>query len=1791
MSTTEIRSASTDNYTVLTEYDASNNLEVAICQTLVQSAYNKVAINPSDGVYTSPANASNWNCRDISDNFINTSAISNYPSGTVTEYSVISSELTKVSSKSYTTNIAGGSCTNNSYNFNSLNTSVSYYDSNYVFTQNLIADCSDNQTGTYVTGTFDVIGDVTDNQKTQYAMQSRWNTIKGPYPNGLSDVGEDPTAIMQDVSFNTSSAFAQYGSGTTDASYVSYWYSCNSADGSLAPTIIDASYQPIQNNFLVGDRDLTGVTLDVANDVGIFRIQQSSNLITTKVSLDGVSNVITTDDLKNMPLFNGYGVVPLVNNSSKNSLPIPGSMTATEFETLLNPNVYNTVADGLTFTIDISSNTGGYVIPVVHPLMSVLDDTDLHDNPYYMENYVSNPHSIKFSNGGITIDVSANGNITDATLITIDLTNGEKLDATYAGVDGEIIINTETLTTRYTDLINVDISGNFAPVICYDVGDFVSPTDALSFDAMTNPYLACMWQKVAQQSSVTSPDYWLKSSNNAIMTLYTDEIIDSLYQANEFEFSFNNALFGSSTDIQLWKITSSNNIIVNPQSLYTDATYTTPVNCFATAGVLTGLVDELLYTNYRIVLTAKTKETLSLQTAVTDASGWEFNYSLVDDSYLRTNSDQAFSQENLASAAFNDGIMGHIQAGNDINYSYTYYTVQQSNYIGGLIDSVDISFNYNGPQVITIPQHEITRVYDASNVAIEIVPDASYIFTGSFYSKPVWQLVYVTATSRYNSTFPAHFGPFSNINLKIKDILQSNNFYAIQNTSNGKFAPYSALQFVTTSIPNYREINETISPSPGNTLTITGVFTKNDLKPFMSITQVTDTNDVWSNIGNSIDTDVYYGLHNTEQITVVSSPATVNTIIEYSRTTTSNTLLTGQIYYIPFVYDKSGISFVLESFNATPANLGSQTDISSPSFVDNTDYLNLSNGYSNAATWTMSQYTLTVIHNITDTVFTAKDTDNNVVFQISTLNNTIFLGTYIVSYIPQDYYRVEQLLGSYTSPVYSENFITTNYGLDRVHLAPLLQGIYIGSEVGILSSTNSPKLGGYQSFRVLGEDMTINEVGSTTFPTSANELGNPTYNNGSLTFQYVSGSNFSAEFTFPKYRGYKSFFTINTNQNYIINRESTSVTFDIDGSGNSSLTDILTSNMYYNETFVVDSLLNNNDNLVAELNLTGSFYYSIAPTGSTLTYPVTVTGDTVNVTINNPNYIGSATNIHVNPNAIHVVDPKSYLNSMTLKDYGTNDTYTFSGQSYLTSDLMAIRPSRVKLNNLAYPYDSFVYSIKLDAEQIQVYKAVSPSDNTFNWIGNPALKGSQNPQVTPLTSDWTLHATYNMSQLIEGIKIGKKVIYQNPDLAIGFKLMYVVSAPPYYKFDQINISNCPVIPYDYSTEYLSNKQVRYMPYIDIITDELRTVFNPFTNTFYTDINSIFTTVPSNSNLLNNVRFTLSSATTITDATTSPNNTRYGIKVPGTNLTVYEYIRLYPSTDSGTHLNPVWVGPVTSIPSTPDINSNALIFRNRDASGGIFFSALQYPAELGYPSGAAGYEQLLRTDVSSNWYNIDFYMGNSSWFNYNAPITYFDVNGNGIKPTLYTVVDINVPLTQINKRRIYKYTTHVTINVDASDNPTIGLQTFNLSFDTRSYKDFDISMNNTFTTNPTSNWLYNNLLDSTVIPNSSPITWTPDTSFTDISIISWSFGNSNTSTQMKTELFSVQNNQNKWVYIHLLPFMRYMNQFNMQVGSVSWDGSVKTPLVNTRVVEIAPSLSDPPLFNNTYAIQQYSESTL
>ena len=1749
MSSTNIRGTETDNYKVLSSYETltANDLEISISNALVK------AQDITAGTYVSDTNASSWECGELSSVYVESSAIANYPAGTVTEFSAISTEIisSDASMNTYSANISAGS--NNTYAFSSLNTSTPYYSSNYVITQSLVADCVASESG-FVNAHMDVGA---TNANIQCAMQSRWNT-KASFANNLSDVGEDPAAITRDTVFNGVDAFAKNGTVLTDASYVSSWASVNS-DGSVAFTPIAAENQPFYNDLIVSDRDMTAVTLNVEDDVGIFRIQQAHKPSQTSVQ-DGISApIIITDsnhsELTKAPLFDANGVATLAPATAKNSMMIPALMTDDNFHTLVGDAVYGVAHDDWKFSIDISSNNGGYFIDESHPLVSDLDVSDLHDNPYYMVNYVNNAHSMTISDSVITIssDVSGNTEVRDS--IAIDLSLGEKLPSSKAGADGQIRFDLNTTTTRYTDLINTNVSA-VTPVIHY-TGVNVIPSEY-----MTNQNVQVMWQKVIEDTSTAPAEDYLVTNSGAILNLCSsDMLLNNLYNSADFSFNFDSTTL-SDASVNIWKINSVNNkILLNDKSLYSDASYASNMDQITTVAVINSLTNDLSFNAYRVKLDAKTKEEITGLTNAMDATGWYVSYLDPSDTFVTSDTENAYTNYAHLPAYNNDmDTINRIEASSDLNFSYTYKTNTFSFYEGFMEDSVDVTYSSVSGDVsgnFTIPEKDITITYSPNpDISYVIIPDASYSFNTTVYNQTEYKLVYKTSNKVYSASFIPHYGPFNNIRLNVPDIHEITHQYDIVKLSNGSFMGSAQLAFVasTTFITIYNSSNpiyyiyQEITPAPDNSLTITGIFAKNDLKPVVSIVQGKDTDDVWTNVGTGpVDFDLYYHLTNTLNISIIEPSNNTMTVscsfsLKSDQAPTFNYILDSYNYYIPFSHEFDADQYSLSYFNADLTNLTDKMPIGSSAFNDNHDFLTVQNTYSNtyspSSNWvTPTNYTLTVIQDASSgnsNLFTVKDLANNVVFSLRVAFNTIFLGDYTVSYIPKDYYRVDTVIG--VSTQFNEQFMMIPSSSTELDI---LAGVVIPA------TSSTITLGGYQSFRLKGDSMAINmagENGSYVY----GELGDASYNSGSLIFKYTEGADYSAEFTFPKYRGYKD--DVSVLQSYIINRPATVVTFDVVG----PLTQTLTSNMYVSEAFTVNSLIDASLVQVADLNVQGSFIYSIAPTGSSLNYAVRVTGDDVSYTI-------------VNPQGSDIYDASG---SVTLKD----DIYAFDGSWYLTGRTMNIRPSRVKLMNSSYTDTSFHYEILTMPITIKIYKAIND-----NWLGDPSAYDTQDPDIAVDLSKWTYITEYGVSF---SHPIGLKVVTGgSTSITQSTKMCYIISVPPYYKFEQISTSGNPTIPYDYAGgDHAANKTNIYMPYLT--TSGLpETVFNPFAASYsYTGINGYSATITNSSAILNDITFTLLSATGINDYL---DTTRYGIIVPGTNLAVSLYTGPYDSTSTN-HTNPIWDGPVTSIPSGADVSNNSLIFRGRDASGKISFSAVQRPEDIGYPAGTNSYQIITNTSDQSLWYNIDFEIENSSWYNGNSPVTYFDFAAMGIKPTLYTVANVNDPSTQINKRRVYKYISNTTFNTD------ITVETFNMPFNSRSYCDFDISVNNTFPS--TGIWNYSTLLNNTVVPDAT-ISWTDDVSYSNIAYVAWAFGNSTTSKNMITELFGVQEGQKKWAFIHLDPFVKYLNQFGLEVSSVAWDGSIVAPLVSSRVLKLAPAITTPILSNNTHNIQQYSESTL
>jgi hypothetical protein len=552
----------------------------------------------------------------------------------------------------------------------------------------------------------------------------------------------------------------------------------------------------------------------------------------------------------------------------------------------------------------------------------------------------------------------------------------------------------------------------------------------------------------------------------------------------------------------------------------------------------------------------------------------------------------------------------------------------------------------------------------------------------------------------------------------------------------------------------------------------------------------------------------------------------------------------------------------------------------------------------------------------------------------------------------------------------------------------------------------------------------------------------------------------------------------------------------------------------------------------------------------------------VTTTITNPNYSGGATNIAVGTNSTPVVDPLSYTHSSSLKSYGRDDMYTFSGAS-----LVAIRPSRMKLHNTNFPYNSLSYSIKYVIASMNVYKAIPDAVSNTIYLGNPANIGSNDPAITPNPGLWQLIATLTTpEEKIIGIPIGRKTIGQNPTLAATNAVSYYVSLPPFYKYRCVT-TNSLITPYNYNLLTTNNIHTVYLEY-----NESTNVFHPFAPLVQIeDVMGNNLNITHNDIYVNDITFTHLQPKTMLDLVTTPNATVHGIQVPGVHLNIQLSTGVY---NSNTNQTEIYDGPITSLPSTLDIIDNLIVFRNRETNGSINFSVAQIPSNIGYGTGPNSYQELFRTTDPTYYYNIDFNIGNVGWFNNNSPVTYFNAAANGLSATLYTVIDVNDSVTKFNSRRVYRYDSLTPVNINT--NPLF--ENITLIFNSSRYY-YDVPV-----TRPNNPWEYSNLLAYTTVPLPS---WTLDTTFSEQVYVSWSFQDAVTSANMTTDLFHIENEGLKWVLINLLPFQTFKNQFGLTVSEISWDGSVYTPMIATRAVQIQPLITSPALTGSNFQIEQYS----
>jgi len=1795
-STTYQRDSSLDKYTVLSSFDAGfSTTEKSIVQALVQK---DISGNISGNTYRSPNTGSEWNVKQIDSTLVNTSAPFNYPSATVTESSVIYSEFQPddVSYNFYTdTSI---NALNSPCIFTSKKTSSVFYDSNYVFDLSYVADCSDNKVGDTATATFDL----TDNKiNMQYAVQSRYNTKLSDISKDLNyftNIPQDPMAISQDSSFNTTKALGMQGY-VDDTSYNSMWADIsNNVTGEVKFNMIDASYQPNPNGLLITKRN--DYSFEVNNDVGIFKIvteNGSVNTISTSEAYDG--NTYTDQNILKGPIFNEGATIAF--DSSKNDLLLPDITNTNTFKTLFD-NPSSEIGDGYTFTVDISTNVGsGYNVMDANDLVHSENNENLLDNLYYMKNYVDKTHNITLSNSNgttpIKIDTSSNGYPGDANLITIDLSMGEVLDSSH-NQNGLIGINTRTPATRAYKFnrSTTDIS-SVVPYVYYDSD---TSSNSINSNQQNSIQFDGAWQKVAQQTSNAKPSDYLHKNNNAILSLYAGSLVNDIIDpSSNVSFTFSSGNITSPSDVHLWKLSTSTKLVDNRKNdVFLDPSYTSAVNGFEANAILTNVTSPPVEEAYRAYVVAKLKSDLGLNSAIT--TGWALNYTN-SDTYLKSSSTK-FVKDGANLPAYNDVAASavstkNILGGTNLYFKYNYGLIQT---IGTkqttITDAVHVTYATDFSFTQNVSKFDIQDISASSITPSYSYADVSGIYTilatGGDYS-----LKLETKTYTYDASFSPNYGPYTNLRVTVTGLTKTISQYVLKTSSGNTIyidttTKDENVSWTDPAPTNFGYVVGTITSS--NSLTITGTFSSNDLKPNKVKIQGLNSGG-WNDLSILYDIDMYDGYRNSFTLTAGGNVLLSVTLYEPSLQPELN----AQYYYIPLFYNTDLTDYVLQYYQSDASGLSTvignsfkYLDIQDPSGVYNV-IENRVVDHNRVGYWNNNQYKIKSV-TVSDTNVTTiivSDMSNNEVFRIVLQPNIVFLGNFYVSYIPQDIYRAKLTLDD----GFTEGFNTTSYASGKVSLTNI-PGVQLQNGVSSTLNTASIPLGAYEEFSVYSESVTLNATGTgqSWFDLSGDVIKNfgdisMNYHASTLTFKNSVGNLYSAVFTLPKYRGYHSY---DGNQYYTINRGKTTATFTVDGSGSyTQLSQNISTSVNYSDPYTVSDLRNVSNQTCANLGYIVAFNYSIPPTMgpyADIVIPVNVVGDTVIVDISNNNAVGPY---------------KTFQNSTTLNTYTQSDVYTFSGSNWnSTGYSLSIRPSRIKLRNTGLPSDSFRYQIKYNVgTSTAVYKAETAASESIHniWFGNPATHNT-----------WGYKQTYTASDLGpigNGIAIGNLIIKQKNDVSIGTRTVYVVSVPPYYKYEQVSINNATV-PYNYQSGDLSaNIAYRYMPVVKVSNNKYNQAdtFNPYTqHTHYGTTNWGNGIIYGNKNgnlhnsgttgYLNNVTFKINNIDpyemTQRDGADS---VRHGFIVKGIYMTVSSYLGLYSNNNSGGHTNPIYRGFITDIPlvsNVQDVSSNPIVFDSMDASGGINFRMAQFPADIGYMSGNAGYQSVFQSNNVTDYYNIDMNIGNPVFYQPPTPTPlYFDFKSQGYKPILYTVLDVNnLSGDQIdNVRRVYKYTGVTSIDIDTDDSQYTDAKSLSMTFSHREYYDTTITGGN-FGTGSNQIWNYNTVLNNTIV--NGPISWTTDNSFNSTVYAGWQFGNRVTATNLPISIFSLGRNQQKWTFVGLQNYVTLADQFHLPRFAIGWDGSVVSPLVNTNVVTLGNQLLSANIANNAHGNEKYSSSS-
>jgi hypothetical protein len=1599
--------------------------------------------------------------------------------------------------------------------------------------------------------------DQTDaNHHHQRAVNSEFNTKLAPYI-GLSDVGTQSVSVVPDNVFNSTKAGGR--AGFVGNSYTAKYAEPNQTDslqgaGDITFTDITNHYQPSANSWnveLASNEEQT-------YEHGSFKIDNAPST----VAITAVAGTFPTYGNNVLPNLANLGVGSH-NNGVNTSLP--ASMTLDDFKSLFSDDVLNSLKTGYKVSLGINSITNsGYKINDL-TLFEQIDQSDLKDSLPYMRDLARNPHSINVTPGSVSM-IAVDGNSSDATLssLSINVNAGEKLDSSSAGVDGALKIDSRTPATRVANLTHSNLFSS-ALTVWYN-GDSTNVNNYPVIDSQVElaENVSVRVEKIVHNTeNLPTQEVLMNNGISALSYNVTNGPVNNLVNSSLVSFNASGLnTLAADEKVRVFEIGSQRVLTAVGKSLYADWDTTTNLPAGSSLSNMTvhGVMDNLVndntdYVHLRCKLTAKLLLDLSVNTYL--PSNWTLNLQQ-GTTNLISSSVSAFNTIS-GLPLYNNAIMNNLP----IYYRIKYETTTSTNSASSLLDMVTVEYslnsNYTNATSFQIPQSNIDRssISSTPDLITDVNPDTWEFVTGSYLSKEHKKLVQVVQSSTYSADFALPFGVYKNLIATVSDITDSRTFYAVQNLENGELLPSSSLLDVNApSILYLLTVSESISTNSGS-LTLEGIMNADDLKPYNAVIEgLSSSSPSWLAISDVISVDLFFRSENLFELigtnleTDLQSDADVKLRIEPQQVGIPNIEISQSYLYIPFKPSPIDSIFSLRVLERTAAGL---TDVLLNA-QQNVTHLSGSNSFAAiGANWSSHSYTLSVEPQSNNTVISVKQ-GATTLFTITEANNMVFLGKRFVSASLYDIWASKR---------------TINIGKDTAFFASNLSNVVSGEMIlpnmsgvrvtNIVNKSTSP-LGSFIAGELSPDTFAVNMIGDLSLLSSLLPL-----NNTNRVQQYVSSGLFSCILTLPKIRGYnQTNGDINSTlvQSYTLRRTGTQVSFTI---GNSLFSQLLTSNLRKAMVNTVNALTDLLSRSNIDLGIKFTSNYSIPPSNCVLNLPVNVTGDSWTLEIENPNQ-SSISSITVPAGSSAVSNQKTMSLSGSLKDYGQDTVFTFSGSNALSSGApLAFRSNRVKLTTSLFQHNNAKYEFVYSEGNTLVYKAAPSNLDAQDDLGNPMIYGGSWNLVETLVPVGSVGT--NVEQ---GVVIGLLKVKQDPTkIRVSGSTSYLQIHAPRIVFECMSTKkdaiNLLAVPYDYSALTSNDYKVKR-----ILRYKSSKEYNPFASVVSNiDINGVNKSLAFNavvSSGVNNIKFTYNEQPSLKDLLTTTTAVTRRVKVPGVVLRIERNYGRNPSVLQNTVL---FEGPVTSISEVPDVVSR-LVYCTRSVSNELYINIAQDPTVNGFPSGLAGFEEALQTTDKAKHYNINLKMDNPLWFSPSVNQIVFDINGNGFVHTLYSSHHVFDRASNENKIRVYKYESETDIDThDVSVSGKLSKQTLSINFLTgRKYVDllvpaFSFSDN----ANDISN--YETLRRSIALP--SVISWNNDTNFTEALKYHVAFGNSVTSAKLGS-YFTVPDDAHRLIVHNMPDQVCVRNQFGLPTFRVSWLGVVKTPGLHTNRVDLSKGIT-------------------